>query len=67
MAVCPFCDTELDWPSNIALVRTPEQVEFVPFNRRISVEGVLETGFAKDAETGFVSFIRLIDAAYSVA
>jgi hypothetical protein len=67
MAVCPFCDSEMDWPNNIALVKTPEQVEFISFNKRISVEGVLEIGFAKDAETGFVSFIRLLDAAYAAA
>lgn len=64
MAVCPFCDSEMDWPSNIALVKTPEQVEFISFNKRIRVEGILETGFVKDDTTGFVSFIRLLDATY---
>lgn len=67
MAVCPFCDTEMDWPNNIALVKTPEQVEFISFNKRIGVTGILDTGFEKDADTGFVSFIRLLDAAYAVA
>ncbi len=67
MAVCPFCDSQMDWPNNIALVKTPEQVEFISFNRRIKVSGVLDIGFSKDDETGFVSFIRLLDAAYEVA
>lgn len=67
MAVCPFCDSQMDWPNNIALVKTPEQVEFISFNKRISVTGILDIGFDKDAETGFVSFIRLLDAAYAVA
>lgn len=64
MAVCPFCDSQMDWPNNIALVKTPEQVEFISFNKRIRVEGILETGFVKDEVTGFVSFIRLLDASY---
>jgi hypothetical protein len=28
------------------------------------VRGVLETGFVKDPETGFVSLIRLVDAEF---
>lgn len=64
MAVCPFCDSQMDWPNNIALVKTPEQVEFISFNKRIRVEGLLETGFVKDEVTGFVSFVRLLDASY---
>jgi hypothetical protein len=64
MAVCPFCDSQMDWPNNIALVKTPKQVEFISFNKRIRVEGILETGFVKDELTGFVSFIRLLEASY---
>lgn len=64
MAVCPFCETEAQWPDDIVLVMTDEPVSAVPFNRPIRVRGTLQTGFAKDAETGFVSLIRLVDAEF---
>jgi hypothetical protein len=64
MAVCPFCDSQMDWPDDIVLVKLEDTVAFTPFNRRITVEGRLEVGFVKDSETGFVSFVRLIGASY---
>lgn len=64
MAVCPFCETEAQWPDDIVLVLTGEPIRGIPFNRRIRVTGRLETGFVKDPETGFVSLIRLADADY---
>lgn len=64
MAVCPFCETEAQWPDDIVLVMTDSPINAVPFNRPIRVRGTLQTGFAKDAETGFVSLIRLIDAEF---
>ena len=64
MAVCPFCDSQMDWPDDIVLVMLDDTVTFTPFNRRITVTGRLEVGFVKDSETGFVSFVRLIGASY---
>ena len=64
MAVCPFCDSQMDWPDDIVLVMLDHTVTFTPFNRRIMVTGRLEVGFVKDAGTGFVSFVRLIGANY---
>lgn len=64
MAVCPFCDSQMDWPDDIVLVMLEDTVAFTPFNRRIRVTGRLEVGFVKDAGTGFVSFVRLIGASY---
>lgn len=64
MAVCPFCETEAQWPDDIVLVLTDEPVSAVPFNRPIRVRGTLETGFEKDPDTGFVSLIRLVDAEF---
>ena len=64
MAVCPFCETEAQWPDDIVLVMTDEPISAVPFNRPIRVRGTLQTGFQKDTETGFVSLIRLIDAEF---
>ena len=67
MAVCPFCDSQMDWPDDIVLVKLDDIVAFTPFNRRILVKGRLEVGFVKDSETGFVSFVRLTSANYSQA
>lgn len=67
LATCPFCETEMQWPDDIVLVLTAEPIEVVAFNRPIRVTGRLETGFAKDPETGFVSLIRLRDAEFERA
>ncbi|USJ28551.1 hypothetical protein [Ensifer adhaerens] len=64
MAVCPFCDSTLDWPTDIVLIKTSSIVDATPFNFPIKVVGKLEVGFEKDEETGFVSFLRLSDAVF---
>ena len=65
MSVCPFCETEADWPDDILAVHTKRIVKVLPFNLKIEVQGLLELGTEKDAETGFVSRVRLIDATYN--
>ena len=64
MAVCPFCETEMQWPDDIVLVLTDEAISAAPYNVRIRVTGRLDLGFEKDPETGFVSLIRLESAEY---
>jgi hypothetical protein len=64
MSVCPFCETEAQWPANIVLVLTEEVITAQPYNRPIRVRGRLETGFERDAETGFVSLLRLSGASF---
>lgn len=64
MAVCPFCDSELDWPTDIVLVRLGSEQGWVDFNQPILVTGTLRLGTEIDPETGFVSRVRLEDAAY---
>lgn len=66
LAVCPFCDNEADWPADILFVRMRERQNFVKFNRRIRVTGRLEIGTETDEGTGFVSRLRLADAAYEI-
>ncbi|MCW5718800.1 MAG: hypothetical protein KIS68_13315 [Bauldia sp.] len=67
MATCPFCETEAQWPDDIVLVLTSTIITAVPFNRPIIVRGRLDTGFEIDAETGFVSLIRLENASFERA
>ena len=64
MAVCPFCETEMQWPDDIVLVLTDEILSAVPYNVRIRVRGRLDLGFEKDKATGFVSLIRLESAEF---
>lgn len=64
MSVCPFCETEAQWPNNIVLVLTDDLIQVQPYNRPIRVWGTLETGFQRDEETGFVSLVRLTGAAF---
>lgn len=64
MAVCPFCDSTMDWPDDIVLVLTDGLVDMQPFTASITVEGVLSIGFRKEVETGFVSFVRLESARF---
>ncbi len=64
MSVCPFCETEAEWPEDILAVYTRRVVDVVPFNRKITASGVLELGSHRDEETGFLSLVRLMDASY---
>lgn len=67
MSVCPFCDSEADWPGDIVSVYTENIVEVVPFNRPINVTGTLKLGTYRDEELGFVSLLRLTGARFSMA
>lgn len=65
MATCPFCDSEMDWPDDIVVVKV--RGEFVPidFNLPIGVTGRLELGTEIDRETGFLSRIRIVSAEFA--
>jgi hypothetical protein len=64
MSTCPFCESEAQWPDDLVLALTREPVSVVRYTDLIRVRGRLETGFRTDAQTGFVSFVRLIDVTY---
>ncbi|MDF0600834.1 hypothetical protein P1J78_08835 [Psychromarinibacter sp. C21-152] len=64
MAVCPFCETEAEWPDDILAIYAKRTIDVIPFNVNIETRGVLELGTFKDPETGFVSRVRLTDATY---
>ncbi|RJL07805.1 hypothetical protein [Paracoccus siganidrum] len=64
MSVCPFCETEAEWPIDIVLAYSERPVEVVRYTDLIRVTGRFETGFETDEETGFVSFLRLRDITY---
>ncbi len=65
MATCPFCNDAADWPTDLVLAYSQGPLTVVRFSDLIRVEGTFETGFVTDPDTGFVSFVRLRDIAYS--
>lgn len=64
MALCPFCSSDADWPSNIVVVYIDEMTTFVPPSKLIEVTGTLEVGSWTDPETGFVSLMRLVHSSF---
>lgn len=64
MAVCPFCESEAEWPDDILAVYIRRQLDVHPFNVRIEATGRLELGRFVDPETGFLSMVRVVDATY---
>ena len=64
MSVCPFCDSEADWPRDIVSIYARDIIAVTPFNVPIVVEGTLKIGTHTDEELGFVSRVRIIDAAH---
>lgn len=66
VSLCPFCDSDADWPDDIILVRLDKDQPFVQNNRLIQVSGILQVGSLTDEETGFVSLVRLVQAGFEV-
>lgn len=59
MSICPFCGSDADWPTDIVVVKLDNPVTALPFDSPIRVTGTLELGSEVDAETGFVSLVRI--------
>jgi hypothetical protein len=64
VSLCPFCNSDADWPRDIIVVYLRDGVRYTQTNRAITVSGTLEIGSKLDPKTGFVSLVRLIDADY---
>jgi len=62
VAVCPFCASDAQWPSDIVVVYLREALAPINLSRRIEVAGTLEMGSWTDPQTGFVSQVRIVDA-----
>ena len=62
LAICPFCQSDADWPLDIAVVYLTRAAGLSPAGARLTVTGRLELGSWTDPRTGFVSQIRLVDA-----
>lgn len=62
MAICPFCQSDADWPVDIVVVYLDRATPMFGGGEAVAVRGRLEVGSATDGETGFVSQIRIVDA-----
>lgn len=64
VALCPFCDSDADWPSDIVVIYFDRAQTFEQANGMIEVSGTLEVGSWTDPETGFVSLLRIVGAQF---
>lgn len=62
VAICPFCSSDADWPSDIVVVYLKDPTGFFQDGSAVSVAGTLQLGSRRDPETGFVSQLRIVDA-----
>jgi hypothetical protein len=67
MAICPFCQSDADWPDDIVVIILKAAIAMTAAGSRLTVSGTLEVGSKTDATTGFVSQIRLVDASFAPA
>lgn len=64
MAICPFCQSDADWPVDIVVVTMRAATPLVSAGTRVTVTGRLDVGSFTDPETGFVSQLRIVDAEF---
>jgi hypothetical protein len=62
MALCPFCQSDADWPADIVAVFLRRTAPLVNAAAALDVTGRLAVGSSVDPETGFVSQVRLVEA-----
>lgn len=58
LAFCPFCSSDVEWPTDIALIYLPE-TQTISSEFPVRVMGQMEIGSSTDAETGMVSIVRI--------
>ena len=64
LALCPFCQSDADWPTDIVVVYLSNASVLVSGGEAVVTSGRLEVGSWTDPETGFVSQIRIVDAVF---
>lgn len=64
MSICPFCNSDADWPDDIVVIYLKGAQTFEQVNGIIEVTGRLEVGSWTDPETGFVSLLRIVQAGF---
>jgi hypothetical protein len=64
LALCPFCQSDADWPADIVVIYLQRQAPMLGGGDPVMVSGRLEVGSWTDPESGCVSQIRIVDAAF---
>ncbi|EJW11374.1 hypothetical protein A33M_3208 [Rhodovulum sp. PH10] len=64
MALCPFCQSDADWPADIVVVYLDGASALFSGGEPVVVRGRLEIGSFTDPKTGFVSQLRIVDARF---
>jgi hypothetical protein len=64
VSLCPFCQSDTDWPQDIVVVypRGGATAVFRSASEPVEVAGILELGSRLDRDTGFVSQARIVEA-----
>ena len=64
VTLCPFCQSDADWPEDIVVVYPKGRVATPARGTSdgVRVAGVLELGSKVDPDTGFVSQARIVEA-----
>lgn len=64
VTLCPFCQSDADWPEDIIVVYPKGRFSWPsrPTSEPVQVAGVLELGSKVDPDTGFVSQARIVEA-----
>ena len=66
MTICPFCQSDADWPIDIVVIYMRRVIAMVDGGTRIEARGRLDIGSWTDPKSGFVSLLRLVDADFRV-
>lgn len=64
LSICPFCQSDADWPLDIIVVYLSEASPLVTAGAKVTVTGTLDIGSYVDPESGFVSQLRVRKASY---
>jgi hypothetical protein len=67
LSICPFCQSDADWPLDILVVYLSEASPLVTAGAKVNVSGTLDEGSYIDPESGFVSQLRVRNASYRKA
>jgi hypothetical protein len=62
VALCPFCNSDADWPADIVVVYPRTGMRWTQDGMPVAVSGTLELGSKVDPQTGFVSQVRVVNA-----
>lgn len=60
--LCPFCDSDADWPTDIIVVLPEGEIEFQPNTEPVEVRGTLHIGSYVEPVSGFYCRVWMTDA-----